>query len=65
MEDWAKIGHLISIFYFGEIRSIYLYSVRMLENTDQKNSEYGLFSRKCKMFDRILNTTLIYDLKHL
>ena len=26
-----------------EIRSISLYSVRMWENTDQKNSEYGYF----------------------
>ena len=24
---------------------IFLYSVQMRENTDQKNSEYGLFSR--------------------
>ena len=27
-----------------KIQSIYLYSVRMGENTDQKNSEYGHFS---------------------
>ena len=30
---------------FGEIWSIYPYSVGMPENTDQKNSEYGPFSR--------------------
>ena len=30
---------------YGEIRSICLYSVRMWENADQKNSEYGYFSR--------------------
>ena len=30
---------------YGEIRSISPYSVRMRENTDQKNSEYGHFSR--------------------
>ena len=29
---------------YGEIRSICPYSVRMRENTDQKNSEYGYFS---------------------
>ena len=28
---------------YGEIRSISPYSVRMRENTDQNNSEYGLF----------------------
>ena len=30
---------------YGEIRSIFPYSVRMRENTDQNNSEYGYFSR--------------------
>ena len=30
---------------YGEIRSILLYSVRLSENTDQKNSEYEHFSR--------------------
>ena len=30
---------------YGEIRSISPYSVRVRENTDQKNSEYGHFSR--------------------
>ena len=30
---------------YGEIRSISLYSVRMRENTDQKNSEYRHFLR--------------------
>ena len=29
---------------YGKIGSISLYSVRMRENTDQKNSEYGHFS---------------------
>ena len=29
---------------YGEIRSISPYSVRMLENADQKNSKYGHFS---------------------
>ena len=30
---------------YGEIQSISPYSVRMLENTDQNNSEYGYFLR--------------------
>ena len=30
---------------FGDIRSISPYSVRVLENTDQKNSKYRLFLR--------------------
>ena len=30
---------------YGEILRIYLYSVWMLENTDQNNSEYGHFLR--------------------
>ena len=30
---------------YGELQSISPYSVRMRENTDQKNSEYGHFSR--------------------
>ena len=30
---------------YGKIQSISLYSVRMRENVDQKNSEYGHFSR--------------------
>ena len=29
---------------YGEILRISLYQVQMRENTDQKNSEYGLFS---------------------
>ena len=30
---------------YGKIRSISPYSVQIRENTDQKNSEYGHFSR--------------------
>ena len=30
---------------YGEIRIIFPYSVQMRENTNQKNSEYGHFSR--------------------
>ena len=43
-------GFLWSVFSclrteYGEMRSISPYSVRIRENTDQKNSEYGHFSR--------------------
>ena len=40
---------------YGEMRSISPYSVRMGENTDQNNSEYGHFLRsvKCKNFPGI------------
>ena len=30
---------------YGEIHRIFPYSVRMRQNTDQKNTEYGHFSR--------------------
>ena len=33
---------------YGEILSISPYSIRMRENTDQKNSEYGHFSRSVR-----------------
>ena len=41
---------------YGEIRSISPYSVRMRENVDQNNSEYGHFSR-CGTF-RVVFITL-------
>ena len=34
---------------YGEIQSISPYPVRMRENTDQKNSEYGHFSRSVSL----------------
>ena len=40
---WSAFSH-IRIEY-GELRSIFPYSVRMRENGDQNNSEYGHFSR--------------------
>ena len=36
---------------YGEIRSMSPYSVRMWENTDQKNSEYGHFSLSVNTLD--------------
>ena len=38
---------------YGEIRSIFPYSVRMRKNTDQNNSEYGHFSRSQVYFKMI------------
>ena len=51
----------------GEIRGISPYSVRIWENTDQKNSEYGHFSRsvdlisseKISTFPQLISTNII------
>ena len=49
---WSFISRIWT--KYGQILRISLYSVQMLENTDQKNSEYGLFS--CSVFVlKILN----------
>ena len=40
---WSLFYHIWT--EYGEIRSIFPYSVRIWENTDQNNSEYGHFSR--------------------
>ena len=46
---WSVFSHIWN--EYGKIRSISLYSVQMRENTDQKNSEHGHFSRSvCKKF---------------
>ena len=37
---------------YGEILHISPYSVRMRENTDQKNSKYGHFSRSVKIYEQ-------------
>ena len=39
---WSVFSHIWT--EYGEILRISPYSVRMRENTDQKNSEYGHFS---------------------
>ena len=41
--SWSVFSHIRT--EDGEIRSIFPYSVRMRENTDQENSKYGHFSR--------------------
>ena len=40
---WSLFSHIRT--EYGDIRSIFPYSVRMRENTDQNISEYGHFSR--------------------
>ena len=40
---WSVFSHIWT--EYGEIRSNSLYSVRMWENANQKNSKYGHFSR--------------------
>ena len=40
---WFAFSHIWT--EYGEIRSISPYSVQMRENTDQKHSDYGHFSR--------------------
>ena len=44
---WSLVFHIRT--EYGELRSISPYSVRMRENTDKNNSEYGHFSRSAKM----------------
>ena len=41
---------------YGEIHHISTYSVRMWENTDQNNSEYGHFSRSafCQNSEQVI-----------
>ena len=40
---WSIFPRILN--QYGEILFVFPYSVRMLENTKQKNSEYGHFSR--------------------
>ena len=40
---WSAFSRILT--EYGEIRSISSYLVRKWENADQKNSEYGHFSR--------------------
>ena len=39
---------------YEEILHIFLYSVQIRENTDQKNAEYGLFSRSVNFIYQML-----------
>ena len=52
----------------GELRSISPYSVRMRENVDQNNSEYGHFWRseqQCFSFFEVMICSLIYSFQFL
>ena len=47
---WSTFPHIRT--EYGEIWSIYLYSIRMRENADQYNSEYGRFSSSGKDYGK-------------
>ena len=49
---------------YGEIRSIFLYSVQMRKNTNQNNSEYGHFSCS-EGYDLLRNNTGNFPLLNL
>ena len=49
---WSVFSHIQT--KYGEVRNIPLYSVRMRENTNQNNSEYGLFTQ-CRYASVIQN----------
>ena len=53
-EKYLYLEFFLSVFSglqteYGEILHISLYSVQIREKTDQKNSEYGYFSRKASL----------------
>ena len=50
---WSAFSHIRT--QYEEIQSISPYSVRMRENADQNNSEYGHFLRSVKFFITVLN----------
>ena len=47
-----QYGEILRISQYGEILRISPYSVRMRENTDQKNSKYGHFSRNGNLSEK-------------
>ena len=49
---------------YGEMRSIFPYSVRMRENTDQNNSKYGNFLRNDYVLETVFSllTKIIVNL---
>ena len=62
-KNWPYLKLFWSVFSrirtkYGEIRSIFPYSVRMRENTDQNNSKYGFFSRSAS----VLNMPLVQNM---
>ena len=57
---WSSFSRIRTA--YGEIRGISLYSVRMRENTDQNNSEYGHFSRNVLYPSLLCIVKAIYDI---
>ena len=55
LEFFCSVFSLIQTEY-GEIRHVSRYSVRMRENTDQKNSEYRHFLRSRKCFNLFVSS---------
>ena len=49
---WSVFPHIWT--EYGEIRSLSIYSVRMREDKDQKNSEYWCFSRSVHLINFIV-----------
>ena len=59
---WSVFPHIRT--EYGEIQSISPYSIRMRENTDQKNSEYGHYSRSGSISIKLkLGLEIIFDLE--
>ena len=64
---WSAFSRIVT--EYGEILRISLYSVQMRENTDQKNSEYGHFSRsrklcqtsKMEIFEKAVNKWIVVN----
>ena len=50
---------------YGEIQCTSPYSVRLWENTDQKDSEYGLFSRSVKTRTFVTLTQIWIDIRSI
>ena len=46
---WSALSRIWT--EYGEIRSIFPYSVEMRENTDQNKSEYGYFLRSAYLWN--------------
>ena len=69
-EKCLYLGFFWSVFFrirtgYGEIRSISPYSVRMRENRDQENSEYGHFSSSAVDVCIVHGTDILISFKKL
>ena len=61
---WSVFSHIWT--EYGEIRSIFPYLVRMRENTDQNNSECGVFRSvtQCYFFTQCLNCKILINSRY-